>query len=138
MNIVQVRAYLVRCARSAGSHEPEDVAHDVIERVLRHRHGFDHPKAYWHRAAHNQALNQQRDTKPANPLDDYVTEMLVAPPEVIPVPLRDRVPTKLKADVDLLVKWYTPEWRKRLSAKLSGALRQKLHRARGRVREALR
>jgi len=52
--------WLVATARRYGSHDPEDIAHTIIERALRHGTAFSHPYGYWRRAAYNEVVSEAR------------------------------------------------------------------------------
>jgi cytosine/adenosine deaminase-related metal-dependent hydrolase len=51
---------LVNTAARYGSHDPEDIAHTVIERALRHGTAFTHPYPYWRKAAYNEVVSAAR------------------------------------------------------------------------------
>ena len=58
--VTEVRLWLVNAATRYGSHDPEDIAHIVIERALRHGTPLTKHYGYWRRAAYNQVVTEAR------------------------------------------------------------------------------
>jgi cytosine/adenosine deaminase-related metal-dependent hydrolase len=63
MGVIEVRGWLVNTASRYGSHDPEDIAHTVIERALRHGTAFTKPYPYWRKAAYNEVVSAARQRR---------------------------------------------------------------------------
>jgi hypothetical protein len=82
-----VAAFLEACARRQGAREPEDIAQDVLERLLRRAGGGETPwtdpgagKAYLRKCAERAAIDEHRREKRQSVLPVELSRQPAAPP----------------------------------------------------------